>query len=75
MWRVATIVVLVLSFGVGTAFAQGKQGKRQGPPKTKPNIEEVFKAKDKDHDGKLSKEEFLGEVKDPRTSQSHRNSF
>jgi hypothetical protein len=70
MWRIATIVALVLSIGVGTAFAQGKQGKRQGPPKGKPNIEEVFKTKDKDHDGKLSKEEFLGNVKDPEREKA-----
>jgi Ca2+-binding EF-hand superfamily protein len=64
MWRVCLILVLALSFGVGTAYAQGKQNKKPGPPQQKPDIEQTFKAKDKDHDGKLSKEEFIGKIKD-----------
>jgi hypothetical protein len=64
MWKTIAILGLALSIGVGTAYAQGKQHKRQGQSQ-KPNIEQIFKAKDTDHDGKLSKDEFVGKVKDP----------
>jgi hypothetical protein len=65
MWKTLAILGLALSIGVGTAYAQGKQYKKQKPPQQKPNIEQIFKTKDTDHDGKLSKEEFIGKVKDP----------
>lgn len=65
MWRVATILALALGIGIGSAFAQEGQKKKEGLAKKRPNIEEVFKTKDKDHDGKLTLAEFVGNAKDP----------
>jgi hypothetical protein len=65
MWKTFAILGLALSIGVGTAYAQGKHHKRLGPSQQKPNVEQIFKTKDTDHDGKLSKDEFVGKVKDP----------
>jgi hypothetical protein len=65
MWKTLAVLVLALSFGVGMTFAQDGQSKKAGTGKKQQNAESVFKAKDKDHDGKLSKEEFIGKVKDP----------
>ena len=65
MWKIFAILGLALSFGAGMTFAQDGQSKKAGTGKKQQNVEQVFKARDKDHDGKLSKEEFLGKVKDP----------
>ncbi len=65
MWRIFAVLGLALSIGGAAAFAQDGQSKKAGTRKKQQNVEQVFKAKDKDHDGKLSKEEFLGKVKDP----------
>jgi len=65
MWKIIAILGLALSFGVGMTFAQDGQAKKAGAGKKLQNLEQVFKAKDKDHDGKLLKEEFIGKVKDP----------
>jgi Ca2+-binding EF-hand superfamily protein len=65
MWKIIATLVLALCLGVGTTFAQDGQSKKDGTGKKQQNAEQVFKAKDKDHDGKLSKEEFSGKVKDP----------
>ena len=60
--RSATIWSMVLSLVLGLAvapciYAAPDDGK-------KPDPEEVFKKRDKDGDGKLSLEEFLGKRKD-----------
>jgi hypothetical protein len=65
MWKIIATLGLALSFGVGMAFAQDGHSKKAGTGKKQQNVEQVFQAKDKDHDGKLSKEEFTGKVKDP----------
>ncbi|MGA2797036.1 MAG: EF-hand domain-containing protein [Thermoguttaceae bacterium] len=65
MWKILAILVLAFCIGGGMTFAQDGQSKNAGTGKKHQNIEQVFKARDKDHDGKLSKEEFLGKVKDP----------
>ncbi len=65
MWKIFAILGLALSVGGISAFAQDGQSKKAGSGKKLQNVEQVFKARDKDHDGKLSKEEFLGKVKDP----------
>ena len=65
MWKIFAILGLALSFGVGMTFAQDGHSKKAGTGKNQQDLEQVFKAKDKDHDGKLSKEEFIGKVKDP----------
>ena len=65
MWKIFAILGLALSFGVGMTFAQDGHSKKAGTGKKQQDLEQVFKAKDKDHDGKLSKEEFVGKVKDP----------
>ena len=65
MWKTLAILGLALSFGVGMTFAQDGHSKKAGTGKKQQNAEQVFNARDKDHDGKLSKEEFLDKVKDP----------
>jgi hypothetical protein len=65
MWKILAILGLALSIGSTTAFAQAGYSKKAATGQNKQNVEQVFKAKDKDHDGKLSKEEFTGKVKDP----------
>jgi hypothetical protein len=65
MWKFLAVLGLALSVGGAAAFAQDGQSKKAGGGKKLQSVEQVFKARDKDHDGKLSKEEFLGKVKDP----------
>ncbi len=64
MWQIFTSLVLVLCVGTGTAFAQTKEHYKKGPPQQKPNAAELFQNKDKDHNGKISKTEFIGKAKD-----------
>jgi hypothetical protein len=65
MWKTLTILGLAFCIGGGMAFAQDGNSKKAGTGKKPQNVEQIFKAKDKNHDGKLSKEEFIGKVKDP----------
>jgi Ca2+-binding EF-hand superfamily protein len=65
MWKIFAILGLALCIGGTTAFAQTGHSNKAGTGKKQKDVEQVFKAKDKDHDGKLSKEEFIGKVKDP----------
>lgn len=61
MKRLLTWVCLFgfLASLVGQAAAEDKK-----PEKKKPEAEEVFKKMDKNSDGKLSEEEFIGKKKD-----------
>jgi len=63
MWRIFTILGLALSIGIGTAFAQDGQTKKDSSAKQRPSAEDWFKARDKDHDGKLTLQEFIGNAK------------
>ena len=60
MLRVLLSLALALSIGLTAAAADGKKNAPKGPKKT---ADEIFKAKDKDGDGKLSKDEFVGNPK------------
>jgi hypothetical protein len=64
MWKIFAILGLALCIGGTTAFARDGHSKKPATGKQR-DAEQVFKAKDKDRDGKLSKEEFIGKVKDP----------
>ncbi|HEY4761906.1 MAG TPA: EF-hand domain-containing protein [Thermoguttaceae bacterium] len=63
MLRVFPVLALALSIAVGTAYAQDGQKKDQEPPRHRLNPEELFKLRDKDHNGTLSLEEFVGNAK------------
>jgi Ca2+-binding EF-hand superfamily protein len=65
-WLLAFAVILVL--GVGTASAQDTPQKPT--KKSHKTVEEIFKAKDTNKDGKLSKEEYLAGV--PETKKAKR---
>jgi hypothetical protein len=64
MLRMFTFLALALSIGAGTAFAQDGQKKKEEPSRHRPSVEEMFKNRDKDHNGTLSLEEFVGKAKD-----------
>ncbi len=65
MLRVFTVFALALCFGLGTAYAQdGQTKKNEGQQRQRMSVEDRFKSKDKDQDGKLTLDEFLGNAKD-----------
>lgn len=54
-------------FAIGLAMTLPLQAANKGAqakPRPKASPEKIFKHKDKDHDGLLSKEEFIGKAKD-----------
>ena len=57
MWKILAVLGLALSIGCPAAFAQDGQSKKAGAETKLQKAEQVFKAKDKDHDGKISQEE------------------
>jgi len=73
MWRVILLLTLVLALTLGTVFAQ--EGRKKGPPKDKPSIEEKFNRLDADKDGKLSLEEFKGKATKPEQIQRREKIF
>jgi Ca2+-binding EF-hand superfamily protein len=64
MWKTLAILGLALSIASGSALAQEKHDKHS-PKHQRPDAEQIIKAKDKDHDGRLSKEEFVGKATEP----------
>ncbi|HUT10114.1 MAG TPA: hypothetical protein VMY42_06430 [Thermoguttaceae bacterium] len=65
MSRLLMSAALALLFVVGTTLAQDGDKKKEGPEKPKKSIEDVFKAKDKNGDGKLSFDEIKGKIDKP----------
>jgi Ca2+-binding EF-hand superfamily protein len=60
-WLLAFAVTVVI--GLGAAQAQDSKKPPKKPHKT---VEEIFKAKDTNQDGKLSKEEYMKDVPEAR---------
>jgi len=65
---------ILLALGLGLALAlpvqAGKKNQAADPAKPKPTPEEVFKKKDKNSDGFLTKEEFVGKAKDAAKAEA-----
>tara|TARA_R110002167_G_scaffold13754_5_gene56590 strand:+ start:2177 stop:2473 length:297 start_codon:yes stop_codon:yes gene_type:complete len=59
--KIAMIAVAISLFAACKMNAQNSGGERQG--KERPTVAEIFKQLDKDEDGKLSKEEIKGPLK------------
>lgn len=55
-------IIATLALGLSTGFSA--EGEAKPGDKPKPDFEKMFSAKDKNADGKLSKEEFLAKAKD-----------
>jgi len=70
MWKTLAILGLAFCIGGAVVFAQDGHSKKAGAGKNNRMFEQIFKAKDKDHGRQLSKEEFIGKVKDPSASSS-----
>ena len=66
MLRVLLSLALVLLIGLSAARADDAGKKKDAPKKPKKSVEEIFKAKDKDNDGKLSLEELKGKCTDEK---------
>ena len=63
MSRVLLSMVVALFVAIGTASAQDAEKKKDGPKKPKKTVEEIFKAKDANNDGKLTFDELKGKIK------------
>jgi len=57
-------ILLALILALALPLHAGNK-KAAGQAKSKPNPEKIFNRKDKDHDGFLTKEEFLAGAKNP----------
>lgn len=57
----AVLTAMVTLFFSANLSAQSQGGKGQKEP---PSVDQIFKEMDKDEDGKLSKEELKGPIKD-----------
>ncbi|MCK0192315.1 EF-hand domain-containing protein [Arenibacter sp. F20364] len=57
-----TMVTLFFSANVSAQRSQGGQGQKEPP-----SVDEIFEEMDKDEDGKLSKEELKGPIKNDFT--------
>ena len=73
MLRVLLSVALAVSIGLTAAAAEGK--KKNGPKAPKKTADEIFKAKDKSGDGKLSIDEFVGNPKKPGVKEKLEAAF
>lgn len=67
MLRMLLCGVLAVGVVAGSALAKDT-AKKEGPQKPKKTAEEIFKAKDKDGDGKLTLEELTSKVKKPEVA-------
>ena len=65
MLRLLLTFALTLVIGLGAAYAQDTSKKPPQKPQRQ-NVEEIFKNKDSNKDGKLSKEEFMKGVPEAR---------
>jgi len=57
-------IITAFALIVGTSFTFAADPAKKPEEKAKPNLEEAFKKKDANADGKLSKEEFTAKAKD-----------
>jgi Ca2+-binding EF-hand superfamily protein len=62
MLRLLLTFAVTLVIGLGTAYAQ----ETKKPERQRKSVDEIFKAKDTNNDGKLSKEEFMKDVPEAR---------
>ncbi len=64
-----TIIALCMSLVLPAFAEEAKEGDAPKKPH-KPDMKQVFKKKDKDGDGSLSKEEFVGKAKDATKAEA-----
>jgi Ca2+-binding EF-hand superfamily protein len=64
MLRFLLAFAVTLVLGLGTSYAQEPQ--KKPPERQHKSVDEIFKEKDTNQDGKLSKEEFLKGATDKR---------
>jgi Ca2+-binding EF-hand superfamily protein len=64
MLRLLLAFAVTLVLGLGTSYAQEHQ--KKPPERQHKSVDEIFKEKDTNQDGKLSKEEFLKGVPEER---------
>lgn len=61
-------ILSILALGITLSYG-ADEAKKEGDKK-RPNLEEVFAKKDTNGDGKLSKEEFTKNAKDPAKAEA-----